>query len=146
MSCIDSLAKAINNYNGGLVLVSHDFRLISQVAKEIWVVDHGVKRWDGSIEDYKKSLTKQVLRSGHRKRAPQVAKTVVAKNSSALPSRRRRSSSSRMGSTSSTTADTRDWTLARESTEMARLRRKYQSLEKAYKALEDENDTVKEQL
>ncbi|KAF4727322.1 hypothetical protein FOZ62_002886 [Perkinsus olseni] len=51
-----------------------------------------------------------------------------------------------MGSTSSTTADTRDWTLARESTEMARLRRKYQSLEKAYKALEDENDTVKEQL
>ncbi|KAF4739903.1 hypothetical protein FOZ62_029866, partial [Perkinsus olseni] len=29
---------------------------------------------------------------------------------------------------------------------MARLRRKYQSLEKAYKALEEENDTVKEQL
>mmetsp|Transcript_27145 Transcript_27145/g.22410 ORF Transcript_27145/g.22410 Transcript_27145/m.22410 type:complete len:104 (-) Transcript_27145:325-636(-) len=80
MSCIDSLAKAINNFNGGLVLVSHDFRLISQVAKEIWVVDHGVKRWDGSIEDYKKSLTKQVLRSSRKtkKAAPQV-KTVVAK-------------------------------------------------------------------
>ncbi|EER06455.1 hypothetical protein Pmar_PMAR006266 [Perkinsus marinus ATCC 50983] len=29
---------------------------------------------------------------------------------------------------------------------MAKLRRKYQSLEKAYKALEEENDTVKEQL
>jgi ATP-binding cassette subfamily F protein 2 len=28
---IDSLARAINNWDGGLVLVSHDFRLISQV-------------------------------------------------------------------------------------------------------------------
>ena len=27
---IDSLARAINNWDGGLVLVSHDFRLISQ--------------------------------------------------------------------------------------------------------------------
>jgi ATP-binding cassette subfamily F protein 2 len=31
MESIDSLAKAINNYSGGLVLVSHDMRLISQV-------------------------------------------------------------------------------------------------------------------
>jgi ATP-binding cassette subfamily F protein 2 len=30
---IDTLARAINNYNGGVVLVSHDFRLIRQVAK-----------------------------------------------------------------------------------------------------------------
>merc|ERR1711953_728372 len=32
MDTIDSLAEAINNYEGGLVLVSHDFRLINQVA------------------------------------------------------------------------------------------------------------------
>lgn len=31
MECIDSLAEAINSYEGGLVLVSHDFRLIEQV-------------------------------------------------------------------------------------------------------------------
>ncbi len=35
MECIDSLAEGINNFRGGLVLVSHDFRLIRQVAKEI---------------------------------------------------------------------------------------------------------------
>ena len=33
---IDSLAEAINAFEGGVVLVSHDMRLISQVAKQIW--------------------------------------------------------------------------------------------------------------
>jgi hypothetical protein len=40
LEAIDSLADAINRFNGGLVLVSHDFRLIDQVAKEIWICDH----------------------------------------------------------------------------------------------------------
>jgi ATP-binding cassette subfamily F protein 2 len=37
MESIDALALAVNEYDGGMVLVSHDMRLISQVAKEIWV-------------------------------------------------------------------------------------------------------------
>ncbi len=65
MQCIDALADAINAYTGGLVLVSHDFRLISQVAKEIWVTDHKtVKPWVGDIVTYKKHLQKQVLKKG----------------------------------------------------------------------------------
>ena len=40
LEAIDELAEAINAYNGGLVLVSHDFRLIDQVAREIWVCEH----------------------------------------------------------------------------------------------------------
>lgn len=31
MESIDALAEAINCYPGGLILVSHDFRLVSQV-------------------------------------------------------------------------------------------------------------------
>lgn len=54
---IDSLANAINNWDGGLVLVSHDFRLISQVATEIWeVAAHTVRKWDGDIVAYKEHL------------------------------------------------------------------------------------------
>lgn len=71
--------------------------------------------------------------------------TLLLLVSASLSSRRRRLSSSRIDSTSST-ADTKEWRVARESADMAKLRRKYQSLEKAYKALEEENDTVKEQL
>ena len=58
MECIDSLAEALNVFRGGLMLVSHDFRLTSQVAKEIWVCDRGVEVWKGDIQSYKASLVK----------------------------------------------------------------------------------------
>merc|ERR1719447_475839 len=58
---IDALAEAINEFDGGMVLVSHDFRLIMQVAKEIWVCENGtVTPWKGDIYSYKKTLKKKV--------------------------------------------------------------------------------------
>jgi len=60
MECIDALADAIKAYEGGLVLVSHDLRLISQVAKEVWICDtKSVKPFPGDISNYKKMLQKQ---------------------------------------------------------------------------------------
>merc|ERR1712232_37583 len=54
---IDALADAINNFDGGLVLVSHDMRLIEQVAEEIWICDKGtLTRYEGSIMDFKMDL------------------------------------------------------------------------------------------
>jgi len=51
------LAKACNEFSGGIVLVSHDFRLIRQVAEEIWEVkDKQVVKLDMTIEEYKKTL------------------------------------------------------------------------------------------
>lgn len=64
MECIDGLARGINNYKGGLILVSHDFRLISQVAKEIWVCDFKkVAKWTGGILKYKEHLKKSVVKT-----------------------------------------------------------------------------------
>jgi len=61
---IDSLAKAINLFKGGVVLVSHDFRLIDQVAKEVWVCDkNNVLPWKGTIRSYKQHLVKQMRKS-----------------------------------------------------------------------------------
>jgi ATP-binding cassette, subfamily F, member 2 len=56
MDMIDSLAEAIKKFQGGVVVISHDFRLLSQIAEEIWVVDHGIKKWDGDIRSYKAYL------------------------------------------------------------------------------------------
>jgi len=59
---IDSLAEAINEFPGGLVLVSHDFRLINQVAKEIWVCENKkVTPWKGDILSYKKALRSKMI-------------------------------------------------------------------------------------
>uniref|UniRef100_A0A7N0RCU9 ABC transporter domain-containing protein n=1 Tax=Kalanchoe fedtschenkoi TaxID=63787 RepID=A0A7N0RCU9_KALFE len=57
---IDSLAEALNEWDGGLVLVSHDFRLINQVAHEIWVCENqAVTKWQGDIMDFKRHLKKK---------------------------------------------------------------------------------------
>jgi ATP-binding cassette subfamily F protein 2 len=80
MVSIDALARAIKEYEGGVVIVSHDFRksyisstchvppthvrtgLISQVAKEIWEVKgrkiRNLTKEDISIVDYKKMLVR----------------------------------------------------------------------------------------
>ncbi|KAL8092428.1 ABC transporter F family member 1 [Apium graveolens] len=57
---IDSLAEALNEWDGGLVLVSHDFRLINQVAREIWVCENlAVTPWAGDIMGFKAHLKKK---------------------------------------------------------------------------------------
>lgn len=62
LSTIDSLADAINAFNGGVVVVSHDFRLLDKVAKDIFVIENKTAtRWEGSILDYKKKLAGAVV-------------------------------------------------------------------------------------
>jgi ATPase subunit of ABC transporter with duplicated ATPase domains len=43
MEMIDSMAEAIRAFNGGVIVISHDFRLLSKVSDEIWVIDHGIQ-------------------------------------------------------------------------------------------------------
>ena len=62
LSTIDSLADALNAYTGGVVVVSHDFRLLDKIAKDIYVIENKTAtRWEGSILDYKKKLAEQVV-------------------------------------------------------------------------------------
>jgi len=61
IEAIDSLADALKRYNGGMVLVSHDFRLIDQVAQQIWLCDdRKVTIWKGDIRSYKAMLAKKM--------------------------------------------------------------------------------------
>lgn len=58
---IDSLAEAINEFEGGVVVVSHDFRLLDKIAKDIFVCENKTAtRWDGSILEYKSKLAKNI--------------------------------------------------------------------------------------
>ena len=59
VDAIDGLANAVKKFNGGVVLVSHDFRLIDQVADQIWVCEKKkVTVWKGTIREYKTKLAK----------------------------------------------------------------------------------------
>jgi len=63
VDAVDGLAAAIKAFGGGVVLVSHDFRLIDQVCTEIWVCENrSVRRYEGSIHDYKKELSKKMAK------------------------------------------------------------------------------------
>ncbi|XP_076451873.1 ATP-binding cassette sub-family F member 3-like [Babylonia areolata] len=54
METIEALGEALNKFQGGVVLVSHDERLIRKICKELWVVSKGtVKSLDGGIDEYK---------------------------------------------------------------------------------------------
>jgi ATP-binding cassette subfamily F protein 2 len=67
METIDALADAINGFEGGVVLVSHDFRLIDQVAEEIWICEKETcTKWNGNIVDYKDSLKKKVMKASNK--------------------------------------------------------------------------------
>ncbi|WCJ42305.1 ATP-binding cassette sub-family F member 1 [Euphorbia peplus] len=66
MQSIDALADALDEFTGGVVLVSHDSRLISRVCEdeeksEIWVVEDGtVRKFPGTFEEYKDELQREI--------------------------------------------------------------------------------------
>lgn len=54
---IDALVKAINNFNGGIIVVTHDQRLIKECDCYLWVVDkQQVIIWEKDFDNYKQSL------------------------------------------------------------------------------------------
>ncbi|KAL6104886.1 ATP-binding cassette sub-family F member 3 [Pungitius pungitius] len=66
METIEALAKALNKFRGGVVLVSHDERLIRLVCKELWVCEYGkVGRIDGGFDEYRDILHEQFRKEGY---------------------------------------------------------------------------------
>ncbi|VVD03638.1 unnamed protein product [Leptidea sinapis] len=54
---IDALAEAINEYKGGVVIVSHDERLIRETECALYVIeDQTINEVDGDFDDYRKEL------------------------------------------------------------------------------------------
>ncbi|KAI0145110.1 ABC transporter ATP-binding protein ARB1 [Xylariaceae sp. FL1272] len=62
---IDALADAIEHFTGGVIVVSHDFRLLDRIAKQILVCENKtIKPWNGSIGEYKNYLRKKMVAAG----------------------------------------------------------------------------------
>lgn len=60
MESIDSLAQCLNNFKGGVLMISHDMRLISQCAEEIYMCDHKkITKYRGDIMKFKMHTKKE---------------------------------------------------------------------------------------
>lgn len=61
LESIDALADAINDFTGGVIIVSHDSRLITETNCQLWVVeDQSIEEIDGDFLDYKQEVLEQL--------------------------------------------------------------------------------------
>ncbi|KAI9065539.1 P-loop containing nucleoside triphosphate hydrolase protein [Trametes sanguinea] len=58
---LDALMAALNSWNGGVILISHDERFITNVAKELWVCADGtVSKFRGDVQAYKSLIVSNI--------------------------------------------------------------------------------------
>eukprot|EP00798_Chlamydomonas_sp_ICE-L_P030624 gene30624-35635_t len=60
LEAVVALAEAVEKFDGGVVVVSHDQYFVGKVAKEIWVVEAGRVRLAESFSSYKKQVLKKM--------------------------------------------------------------------------------------
>ncbi len=57
MDSREALVEALNDYQGAVILVSHDANLIELVCDRLWIVENGsCGAFDGDLDDYRRSL------------------------------------------------------------------------------------------
>lgn len=53
----EALIDALNQYNGSVILITHDFHILQCVCDTLWIVRNKTcKKFDGDLEDYRKIL------------------------------------------------------------------------------------------
>jgi ATP-binding cassette subfamily F protein 3 len=73
MDARESLIEAINDFEGAVILVSHDTHLVKMIADQLWLVDKGtVKAFEGDIDEYQTRLLRE--RSDRPAREPKAKK------------------------------------------------------------------------
>jgi ATP-binding cassette, subfamily F, member 3 len=77
MDAVDALVEAIQDFKGGVMIVSHDQYFVSKCCKELWVVHAGIaSRFRGYFDEYK-AYTAELT----QKRVEESVKRISAINS-----------------------------------------------------------------
>lgn len=65
IEAMDALSTALSQFQGGVLMVSHDVTMLQNVCTSLWVCDHGtVEHFEGTVADYKKRITAQANEAG----------------------------------------------------------------------------------
>ena len=60
IEAMDALSLALRNFQGGVLMVSHDVTMLQNVCTSLWVCDGGkVEKFDGDVKAYKRKITAQ---------------------------------------------------------------------------------------
>ncbi|HEY4114527.1 MAG TPA: hypothetical protein VGM17_10755, partial [Rhizomicrobium sp.] len=71
----EELLTALNDFEGAVILVSHDRRLIEATADRLWLVADGrVEPFDGDLEDYRRFLLSGSEPEAQKHEAPKQSK------------------------------------------------------------------------
>lgn len=78
----EALVQALNNYEGAVVMVSHDPSMVERVADRLWLVEDGrCRTFDGDLDDYRKHtirMRREERRNAKEKRAESAEPEVAA--------------------------------------------------------------------
>jgi ATP-binding cassette subfamily F protein 3 len=67
----EALIEAINEFAGAVVLISHDWHLLSLAADQLWLVANGtVRPFDGDLDDYKRMVLAPTTSSTNERGKP----------------------------------------------------------------------------
>jgi ATP-binding cassette, subfamily F, member 3 len=65
IEAMDALSAALREFQGGVLMVSHDVTMLQTVCTSLWVCDHGsVEKFPGDVQAYKKRITAQADAAG----------------------------------------------------------------------------------
>ncbi|KAF2761525.1 putative translation initiation regulator [Pseudovirgaria hyperparasitica] len=65
IEAMDALSTALQQFQGGVLMVSHDVTMLQNVCTSLWVCDNGtIEHFDGTVSDYKKRITAQANEAG----------------------------------------------------------------------------------
>jgi ATP-binding cassette subfamily F protein 3 len=65
IEAMDALSEALQRFEGGVLMVSHDVTMLQNVCKSLWVCDNGtIEHFDGTVKDYKRRITAQANEAG----------------------------------------------------------------------------------
>jgi ATP-binding cassette, subfamily F, member 3 len=65
IEAMDALAEALQQFQGGVLMVSHDVTMLQTVCTSLWVCENGtVWKFPGDVQAYKKRITAQADASG----------------------------------------------------------------------------------
>ncbi|KAI9814403.1 MAG: hypothetical protein M1827_003259 [Pycnora praestabilis] len=65
IEAMDALSLALRQFQGGVLMVSHDVTMLQTVCTSLWVCDNGiVEKFPGDVKAYKKRITAQANEAG----------------------------------------------------------------------------------